>query len=147
MKNGLFALVAVAVVASSALAGTSWAERSAGAALQVVGRCNSSSSRWEGGSIYSYCDLTVLRLLAGAPTETVLVRQRGGAVDGIGQRVSHKPLLESGSSYLLFLAPLPDGAWAPTAKGVNPILDLAGVGETVLGEPLDEVIAALGGAR
>ncbi len=59
------------------------------APLQLVGRCDSCSSRWEGGSIYSYCEVSVLRVVRGAPQgDTVVVRQRGGVVDGLAQKVS-----------------------------------------------------------
>jgi hypothetical protein len=81
----------------------------------------------------------------GGADSTIVVRQRGGEVDGIGQKVTHTTLLDPGKSYLLFLAPLADGRWEPTTKGVNVIATLPGVGETVGGDPLDQVIAELGG--
>src|SRR5882724_6522681 len=96
----------------------SWLERAADAPLQIVG---------------------------GNPDLTIVVRQRGGEVDGIGQKVSHTTLLAPGKSYLLFLTPAEDGHWLPTSKGVNPIGALADGLEGVAGEPLERVIAELGG--
>ena len=128
------------------LAGSGWIERAHGAPLQLVGRCDSCSSRWEGGSIYSYCEVSVLRTVFGAPSETLVVRQRGGEVDGIAQKVTHVSLMVPGRSYLLFLAPDASGTWSPKSKGLYALIDNPDVGQTVDGEALDEVIRALGGA-
>jgi hypothetical protein len=138
-------LAVAATGAAAGAAGLSWQERAAGAPLQVVARCQSRSSQWEGGAIYSYSQVSVLRTIAGTPDPSLVVRQRGGEVDGVGQRVSHVASLEPGRTYLLFLRR--DGAaWSPTSEGVNPVA-LASDGEqTVGGEPLEEVLAELGGA-
>ena len=85
------------------------------------------------------------QILRGNPDLTVVVRQRGGEVDGIGQKVSHTTLLVPGKSYLLFLTPSADGRWLPTSQGVNPISTFADGIAGVAGEPLDRVVAALGG--
>jgi hypothetical protein len=141
----LAAAVVVLAAAAAGAAGLSWPERAAGAPLQVVARCQSRSSQWEGGSIYSYSQMSVLRTITGTPDPSLVVRQRGGEVDGVGQSVSHVALLEPGSTYLLFLRR--DGvAWSPTAGGVNPVA-LASDGEQTVGdEPLEEVLAELGAA-
>jgi hypothetical protein len=123
-------------------------ERARGAPLQMVGRCDSCSSRWEGGSIYSYCELSVLRLIRGAPgADAVVVRQRGGEVDGVAQKVSHLTVFRPGEKYLLFLDHDQAGSWVPVAKGVHPIVEAPDQGETVGGQALDEVIRDLGGER
>lgn len=143
----LAALVLVLAPAmASAGGGPSWRQRAAGAPLQVVARCQSRSSQWEGGGIYSYSQLSVLRTIAGTADPALVVRQRGGEVDGVGQRVSHVALLEPGRIYLLFLRR--DGAaWTPTAAGVSPVVEKDDGEREVGGEPLDEVVAELGGAN
>jgi hypothetical protein len=118
------------------------------APLQIVGRCDSCSSRWEGGSIYSYCEVSVLRVVRGAPqADTVVVRQRGGVVDGLAQKVSHVTLVEPGGEYLLFLHQDDSGSWSPLSKGVHSVVETPDLGEEVDGRPLDEVIRDLGGDR
>ena len=54
-------------------------------------------------------------------------------------------LLEPGKSYLLFLMPADGDRWLPITKGVNPIATLSDLIDRVGGEPLDQVIAELGG--
>jgi hypothetical protein len=123
-------------------------EQVRGAPLQLVGRCDSCSSRWEGGSIYSYCELSVLRLIRGAAgADAVVVRQRGGVVDGVAQKVSHLSTFQPGEKYLLFLDRDGSGNWAPVARGVHPIVEVPDVEDTVDGQPLDEVIRDLGGGH
>jgi len=118
------------------------------APLQLVGRCDSCSSRWEGGTIYSYCEVSVLRVVRGAPqADTVVVRQRGGVVDGLAQKVSHVTMVEPGGEYLLFLRQDGAGSWAPLSKGVHPVVETPDLGEAVDGQPLDEVVRDLGGDR
>jgi hypothetical protein len=140
---GLLALAALPP-ALGALPWVAWASNST---LQLVGRCDSRSSRWEGHAIYSYCEVSVLRTVRGSPDPGLVVRQRGGEVDGIVQRISHTTLMEPGGTYLLFLERDAAGVWSPTSKGVNRVTESGDIGETVGGEPLDEVIRQLGGAN
>jgi hypothetical protein len=140
--------VALCVGMASVCAANVLSESQRSAPLQVVGRCDSCSSRWEGGSIYSYCELSVLRLVRGAPQgDALIVRQRGGTVDGLAQKVSSVLMLEPGGEYLLFLHPDDSGSWAPVAKGVRPVVETPELGQAVDGKPLDEVIRELGGAN
>ena len=135
-------LAAAPVLAS----GVSWPERAADAPVQIVARCDSRSSRWEGGSIYSYSEVSVLQVVRGSPGDPLVVRQRGGEVDGVGQKVTHVSLLEPGRSYLLFLDGDASSGWSPTSNGVNVVEEGDG-GQTVAGEPLDRVLSELGGAK
>ena len=145
LAAAVIVLAAVGMGADVVVAGLSWQECAASAPLQVVARCQSRSSQWEGGSIFSYSQVSVLRTIAGTPDPSLVVRQRGGEVDGVGQRVSHVASLEPGRTYLLFLQR--DGAaWSPTAEGVNPVALASNGEQTVGGEPLEEVLAELGGA-
>jgi hypothetical protein len=138
------ALVALAAL-QPALGAAPWLEWARNSALQLVGRCDSRSSRWEGHAIYSYCEISVVRTVRGTPEPGLVVRQRGGEVDGIVQRISHTTLMEPGGTYLLFLSRDASGVWSPTSKGVNRVVEAGNFGETVGGEPLDEVIRQLGG--
>ena len=124
----------------------SWVERARDAPLALVARCEAQSSRWEGGSIYTYSEVAALRVVRGVPAHSVIVRQRGGDVDGIGQRVSHQSLLEPGRTYLLFLAQDSSSSWSPTSTGVN-LVDDSPDGQIVGGQTLEQVIGELGGAN
>jgi hypothetical protein len=142
------AAAAVWIGVASVCAASVSTERTRGAPLQLVGRCDSCSSRWEGGSIYSYCELSVLRLIRGVPgADAVVVRQRGGVVDGVAQKVSHLSAFQPGEKYLLFLDHDESGSWAPVAKGVHPIVEAPDLEQTVDGQSLDEVIRDLGGGH
>jgi len=140
-------LLALLLVTQANAAEPSWLDRAANAPLQVVGRCQSSTSRWEGGSIYSYSEVSVLRVVRGTPDGALVVRQRGGQVDGIGQKVSHVSLLEPGQSYLLFLSKDDSGNWSTTSKGVNRIVTSSDGSQSVANAALDQVLSELGGAN
>ena len=137
--------VLLAPLAAEAAAG-SWADRARAATLVVVARCESASADWEGAAIYTRSDVTVLDVVRGTPDHRTTVRQPGGVVDGVGQRVSHVTLLEPGATYLLFLAKDEAGGWSPTRLGVNAVTGSPGA-ETVGGESLAAVIATLGGGN
>jgi hypothetical protein len=149
MKKPYIVVGAVLALAAltPALAANLWIERARNSSLQLVGRCDSLSSRWEGHSIYSYCEVSVLLIVRGTPDPGLVVRQRGGEVDGIVQRVSHTTPLEPGGTYLLFLVRDASGVWSPTSRGVYRVEETADLGKTVGGAPLDEVIRDLGGAN
>ena len=149
MKKPLLPFMALIGLAAlpPAFAGTPWLEWTRSSTLQLVGRCDSRSSRWEGHAIYSYCEVSALRIVHGEPEPGLVVRQRGGEVDGIAQRVSHVTPMEPGGIYLLFLARDSSGAWSPTSKGVNRVVESSDLGDTVGGEPLGEVIRQLGGGN
>ena len=148
MRNVRTAALAAALVffggAPALLAAASWLQRAADAPLQVVAVCQSRTSRWEGGSIYSYSEMSVSRTIHGAAPAALVVRQRGGEVDGTAQRVTHTSLLQPGESYVLFLGKDDTSSWTPNSKGVNPIVAASDGTQTIGGEPLDEVLAALG---
>jgi len=147
MKNVTLTLLVFLVSAGASHADSSWLARAKDAPLQLVGRCDSRSSRWEGGAIYSYCDVSVLRLVHGAVADGVVVRQRGGEVDGIAQKVLHSSLMEPGREYLFLLSPDGSGSWSPTSGGLLEVIDTPGLGAMIGAQPLDEVIRQLGGAN
>lgn len=99
-------------------------------------------SRWETDGIYTYTDLSVRRVARGSVERTLTVRQPGGVVGHIGQKVTHLARVEPGQSYLLFLRPAPGGLWDPGDRGAIPIEEKGGV-EWVAGELLETVIQTL----
>ena len=142
-------LVLCTLIATPA-AGESWRERAATAPLVVVGRAETATSRWEGSLIYTTVDFSIRRVVRGDAGSSVTLRQRGGVVGRIGQRVTHVDLLEPGRPYLLFLSRDSAGAWTPTSRGVHrieagAIEDGSGSGERVGGEALEDVLAEIGG--
>ncbi len=140
-------MLVVAASTSALGEGGSWTDRARGSSLVVVARCESTASDWEDGAIHTRSDVTVLRVLRGVPDHTTTVRQPGGVVDGIGQRVSHVSLLQPGGTYLLFLTRDDAGGWVPTLRGVNPV-DAGAEGEALVGgQLLESVTSALGSAR
>lgn len=147
MKTAL-RLVSLSLALACAAGAASWVDLSRDAPLQIVGRCQSRASHWEGGAIVSDSEVAVLNTVRGPAADTVTIRQQGGEVDGIGQKVAGgQKLLAPGATYLLFLVPGDGGRWQPIPTGVNPVVDRPEAGPSVAGTPLDEVLAALGGAN
>lgn len=124
------------------------ASRAAGAALVVIGEPLGQESRWEDGGIWTYTEVAVRRAIGAGGPDTVVVRQRGGTVGRIGQRVSHVRLLDPRRPHLLFLWPDDHGAsWIPGTAGVLPIdLGLDGL-ERVEGTLLAPIVRSLEGLR
>lgn len=142
-------LAASAALAASTSAGAAlaWRERARDAPLDIVGVCEGQESRWEEGSIFTYSDVAVRDVAHGsAGVARVTVRQPGGVADGLGQRVSHVTLLEPGRTYLLFLFPNRDSTWTPGSFGVNVVESAADGSESVAGESLSSILAAVGDA-
>ncbi|MGH7898103.1 MAG: hypothetical protein ACREQQ_09130 [Candidatus Binatia bacterium] len=143
MKTLLVSVLLVGLALPAAAADRTLIERAHAAPLQVVAHCDSQSSRWEGGSIFTESDVSVLETVRGVPGQRLVVRQRGGEVDGIGQRVTHVSLLKPGRTYLLLLTEDTAVNWVPIASGVK-LVDVSAEGvQTVAGRPLAQVLAEL----
>ncbi len=84
-----------------------------GADLVVHGKVVSSKARWSGDGrrIFTETTVRVEDTWKGQPTEQVLVRQPGGEVEGVGQRVDGVANLPEGQEVVLFLEARPGGAW------------------------------------
>ena len=84
----------------------------------VEGRALDSTSQWnsEHTLIFTYTRFQVTRALKGEAPATIVVRQLGGTVDGISQRVAGVRPWRAGEEALLFLQPstIPDGALVVT---------------------------------
>jgi hypothetical protein len=80
----------------------------------IEGRAIASTSQWnaEHTLIFTYTQFAVTRTLKGQAPATVMVRQLGGTVDGVTQKVSGVHQIRVGDESLLFLQPsqLADGA-------------------------------------
>ncbi len=81
-----------------------------GADAIVVGRVVKSESRWTADRRRIVTDVTVEvgESLKGAPAQTVVVRQPGGQVGDIGQRVDGVASFKQGEEVVLFLEQRPD---------------------------------------
>jgi hypothetical protein len=64
------------------------------------------SSKWEEGRIMTFTRVRLDEVVAGSatPRREIVVRTRGGVVDGIGQSVSGEAQLEPGTSSFVFLS-------------------------------------------
>ncbi|MBM4379215.1 MAG: hypothetical protein FJ086_07935 [Deltaproteobacteria bacterium] len=83
----------------------SFEEMTADAHLVVRGVALRSASRWddEGRRINTWTELRVTEVLKGSAGSTVLVRQAGGVVGGVGQSVAGAAEFREGEEVLLFL--------------------------------------------
>jgi hypothetical protein len=84
----------------------------------VEGRATESWSQWNPAHtvISTYTKFQVLRTLKGQAPEVVVVRQLGGRVEGINQRVAGVRAWRTGEQAVLFLRPdsLPNGGYVVT---------------------------------
>jgi hypothetical protein len=69
----------------------------------IHGVVQSSISRWEEKTIYTYTTVRVSETLKGNTPETITVKQMGGQVGEIGQEVSGTPRLIRNEEVVLFL--------------------------------------------
>jgi hypothetical protein len=79
----------------------------------VVGRVIGAQSRWTEDRRRIVTDVTVEvdEALKGAPGKTVIIRQPGGRVGDVGQRVDGIASFAPGEQVLVFLEARPDGAY------------------------------------
>lgn len=122
-----------------------WAAEAASAAdLIVIGDCERQESRWVGKNIFTFSEIAVRRTIQGEAKDRILVRQRGGDVGGIGQRISNRVLVRPGRMYLLLLRRAEGMEWVPTHRGVR-LVEVGEDGSPVIGDRrLEEVMAELG---
>lgn len=77
----------------------------------IHGRVLHSSSRWEGGAIYTYTEVKVIDLLKGETGSTVTVKQLGGTVGSDGLDIPGAPKMDQGEEVVLFLVDWKDHYW------------------------------------
>ena len=115
------------LIATIAVSATLWAttvipmsveKLAAGSTHIVEARAVKSSSQWNADHtlIFTYTEFTVTRTLKGQLPATILVRQLGGTVEGITQKVAGVRHWRPGEEAVLFLQPssIPDGAMVVT---------------------------------
>jgi hypothetical protein len=109
-----FALLLSARAEATVVLQQSFEEMTAEAHLVVRGVALRSTARWddEGRRINTWTELRVTEVLKGSAAGTVLVRQAGGVVGGIGQSVSGAAEFREGEEALLFLVHPGDDARA-----------------------------------
>lgn len=97
-------------------------ERASRAGAVIVGECEVEESHWEGGAIWTHAEIRIRDQVRGESLpDVVTVRQRGGVVGRVGQRVTHEIPIQGGREYLLLLGRDGEGRWQPLAQGVEPI--------------------------
>jgi len=112
----------------------------------VQGRVEGSVVRWVVGSIYTDTSIRVSECMAGTCSSRMIVRQRGGEIDGIGQSVEGTVQLSPGQEVILFLRR--DGRFhRPVGMARGVFYRRAGgkrhAGPKAVGEVLDFSIPAL----
>lgn len=78
----------------------------------VRARVGQVQASWDEGQrrIWTRAELQVLESVKGAPAATLVVRQPGGEVENIGQRVAGTAKFTPGEEAIFFLEPVPDEA-------------------------------------
>ncbi|MBE2249267.1 MAG: hypothetical protein IAE78_06935 [Myxococcus sp.] len=110
----VFVVVALALAPLTALAtvvmALSLEELTERAPVVVHGTVRRSVTGWAEGKrgIWTWTEIAVRESLKGAPRTTALVKQPGGVLDGVGQRVSGAGRFEEGEEVVLFLEPAVD---------------------------------------
>jgi hypothetical protein len=72
------------------------------AQLIVRARCEGSQTRWDGGSIWSLYEFTVLESFKGAPPHLLLVRLPGGRIGHLETKIDGVPKFRAGEEVILF---------------------------------------------
>lgn len=106
--KGMFALLLIAASVSATTIVPMSVERLTEASTAVVrARAEASWSRWNEArtQIHTYTRFRSQSALKGAPAQTFVVRQMGGALDGVEQRVSGVRSWRKGEEAVLFLRP------------------------------------------
>ena len=82
------------------------------APIVVHGRVGQVQVSWDDGErkIWTRAEVQVLGVVKGSPATTILVRQPGGELGRIGQRVDGAAQFKTGEEGVFFLEPVPDEA-------------------------------------
>jgi hypothetical protein len=119
------ALVALALLATSAVAtvviAESIEEMTRGSALVVRATAQQSMTAFEHGEakIWTWTELSVTETIKGQAPRTLVVKQPGGEVGGIGQRVSGVARFTPGEDCVLFLEPAADEKGVFVVRGLS----------------------------
>lgn len=94
-------------------------EMTAAASVVVRGTVRTSRAAWEGQSrIWTFTELEVTETLKGQAPTTLVVRQPGGEVGPVGQRVAGAARFAVGEDVVLFLDAPRDAKTAPLISGM-----------------------------
>lgn len=119
------ALAALALLASTAFATVVIAESledmTRQSTLVVRATAQQSMAAWDAGErkIWTWTELTVTETLKGQAPRTLLVKQPGGEVGSIGQRVSGVAHFTPGEDCVLFLEPATDEKGVYVVRGLS----------------------------
>jgi hypothetical protein len=104
-------LIGASAVPAAVILDASFEEMVAESHLVLRGRIGQQQSRWDddGRRIYTYTELQILDVIKGDPAGgSVLIRQPGGVVDGIGQKVAGAARFRTAEEVVLLLQQAPD---------------------------------------
>jgi hypothetical protein len=110
---GLLTLLVVSPVWASTLVKTNLDTLSASSDVVVRGKVKKMQSRWakSGGRIVTEIEVEVTEALKGQPAKIIVIRQPGGVVGDIGQKVLGLASFEQGEDVVVFLAQRPGNAF------------------------------------
>ncbi|HWQ03367.1 MAG TPA: hypothetical protein VNL38_02710 [Candidatus Nitrosotenuis sp.] len=111
----LAALLAAAAASATTLVRMSLEEMAAAASAVARVKCLSSTSRWEGGQIFTFTTFEVLETLKGSVPRSITVRLVGGQVAHIRAHVDGVPRFTPGEEAYLFLEPTTNGELTVTS--------------------------------
>jgi hypothetical protein len=89
--------------------------------IVVRGIVGQSQAAWDASQrrIWTWTELKVLDSIKGAPVATILVKQPGGEIGGIGQKVAGVALFSTGEECLVFLEPAVDEPSVYVLRGLS----------------------------
>ncbi|HLL53745.1 MAG TPA: hypothetical protein VK447_09380 [Myxococcaceae bacterium] len=119
LSLGALALLVLSPAAEgAAVPHRSFEEMTAQAPLVVRATVTASQARKVGTRIYTFTDLRPTEALKGKAPATLVVRQPGGEVGSIGQRVAGAARFTVGEEVVLFLEPAKDDAAVQLVSGM-----------------------------
>ena len=78
-------------------------------------RCEGSQTRWDGGSIWTVYEFTVLEPLKGAPPQSLRVRLPGGRMGHLETKVDGVPQFRADEEVILFIEQTSGGGYGITS--------------------------------
>jgi len=116
---GLLVLLSASPSWASTMLKTNLDQLSVKSDVVVRGKVTKKQSRWikGGGRIITDIEVQVTEALKGAPARTITIRQPGGVVGDIGQKVSGLASFEQGEDIVVFLRQLPGNSFDVNGMG------------------------------
>jgi hypothetical protein len=146
-----FALLAPLTVFASVVIAMSMEEMTHRSPLVVRGTVHRVDTQWAEGrtKIWTYSEVVVQETIKGAVRTSVLVKQPGGVIGSIGERVSGAAVFTPGEDVVLFLEPAVDeaNAFVPFAMSAAKVSLVTKGGKRLAVRDLSGVSLASPGTR